>query len=305
MKKFFKNDLFIVLSLLFIFLLFIKNTVFKTSILQASLLFFKNVFPSLFPMFIINDILMNYNFFFLLDKYYGKIGSKLFHTSKSANYAFFLSIFSGTPTNGYIVANLVRENRLTKKDAGIILSYAFFLNPLFLYNMLNTIFNNQQITIKLMLINYSINFLIAFFLRSYPYEDTPSIPFQEPEDFTKVLAKSIMKSFNTLTMILGTIIFYFILCEGINVFIHHAFLNTFINGLLEATGGLSKLISLNISLQAKEFLALLFISFGGFSIHTQIKNIISDVSIPYQYLFFSRLVHLFLSTCCFIITTCI
>ena len=305
MKKLFKNDIYSVLSLLFIFLLFIKNDIFKKCILNGSILFFKNVFPSLFPMFILNDILNNYNFFFLLDKYSGKIGKKLFHTSKSANYAFILSILSGTPTNGYIVTNLVKEKKLTRKDAGIILSYAFFLNPLFLYNMLNTIFNNKQITLKLMLINYSMNFLIAFFLRRYNYQDTPDIHLKKPDDFTKVLAKSIMNSFNTLTMILGTILFYFILCEGINIFINHAYLNTLINGLLEATGGLSKLITLNINLKAKEFLALLFISFGGFSIHTQIKNIINDVSIPYKYLFFSRLVHILLSACCLSITSII
>lgn len=288
MKKFFKNDVYIVLTLLFMFLLFQNNTTFKNCILNGSILFFESVFPSLFPMFIINDILMNYNFFTLFNKFFGYPLKKIFHTSSSANYCLIMSLFSGTPTNGYIVTNLVKEKKLTSKDAGIILSYAFFLNPLFLYNILSSIFNSKEITLKIILINYSINFLIAFFLRKYKYNEKEKTKETAPESFTKVLKNSIERSSKTLLLILGTIIFYFIICEGINTFIDSPLLNCLINGLLEATGGLSKLITLNVNYKLKEILACIFISFGGLSIHTQIKTIIQEANISYKYLFLSR-----------------
>lgn len=290
MKKFFKNDIYIVLTLLFMFLLFQNNITFKNCILNGSILFFESVFPSLFPMFIINDILMNYNFFTLFNKFFGHPLKKIFHTSSSANYCLIMSLFSGTPTNGYIVTNLVKEKKLTSKDAGIILSYAFFLNPLFLYNILSSIFNSKEITLKIILINYSINFLIAFFLRKYKYNEKEKTKETAPESFTKVLKNSIERSSKTLLLILGTIIFYFIICEGINSFIDSPLLNCFINGLLEATGGLSKLITLNVNYKLKEILACIFISFGGLSIHTQIKTIIQEANISYKYLFLSRMI---------------
>ena len=67
MKKIIKNYVFIVLTLLFTILLFKNNDLFKNCILNGCILFFKTVFPSLFPMFIINDILINYNFITILD----------------------------------------------------------------------------------------------------------------------------------------------------------------------------------------------------------------------------------------------
>ena len=91
----------------------------------------------------------------------------------TAFYVFILSIFSGTPTNAYITSNLVKEKYLEPKDAGIILSYSSFLNPLFLYNMLHTIFFDTQIVIKLIIINYGLNFFFAFIFRKYPYKKVP------------------------------------------------------------------------------------------------------------------------------------
>lgn len=296
MKKFLKNNLYLVLTLIFLFLLFQNNQVFKDCILNGSILFFKSVFPSLFPMFIINDILINYNFFSVFNKILGTPLKKIFHTSSAANYCLMMSLFSGTPTNGYIVTNLVKEKKLTPKDASIILSYAFFLNPLFLYNMLSSLFASTNTALKIISIHYGINFLIAFFFRRYQYTENTLTKEKTPENFTNVLKNSINRSFSTLLMILGTIIFYFMICEGINLFIHSPLLNCIINGLLEATGGLSKLMTLNINLKLKEILASLFISFGGLSIHTQIKSIITEENISYKCLLKGRLTSTCLST---------
>lgn len=295
MKKFLKDNLYILLTLFFVFLLFQKNIAFKKCILEGSIVFFENVFPSLFPMFIVNDILMNYNFFYLLDKSVNKILKKIFGFSTMASYIFVMSMFSGTPTNAYITANLIHEKKLSSKDASIVLTYSCFLNPLFLYNMLNTIFNNTAIVVKLMLINYGLNFLIAFWHRKYPYEQN-TFSKTQPNSFSITLAKSLKRSTDTLFLILGTIIFYFILCEGITTFINFPLLNCFTNGLLEATGGLSKLSLLNINIHLKEILASIFISFGGLSIHTQIKNIITESQIPYKNFLLSRIIHTLLST---------
>lgn len=295
MKKFSKNNLYIFATLLFVFLLFQNNIAFKRCILNGCLVFFENVFPSLFPMFLVNDILMNYNFFFLLDNSINKIFKKIFGFSSIASYIFILSMFSGTPTNAYITANLVNEKKLSCQDASIILTYSCFLNPLFLYNMLNAIFHTTSITFKIIFIHYILNFFIAFLLRKYPYEKrVPSKT--NPLSFSNTLSKSLKRSIDTLLLILGTIIFYFILCEGINTFFNSPLLNCITNGILEATGGLAKLTLLQINNHLKEILVSLFISFGGLSIHTQIKNIITEANISYKYFFLSRILHAFLST---------
>ena len=300
MKKFLKNDIYIFITLLFLIIIFKNNIIFKECIINGCVLFFKQVFPTLLPMFIINDILIQYNFIFYLNHFFQKIFKKLFNFSNAATYIFIMSMFSGTPTNGYIAANLVTNKNLKQKDASIILSYSFFLNPLFLYNMLCIILNSNQEAINLIIITYCMNFLIALFFRKYKYTDISIDYSTHTKQFSKTLSESIKKAFSTLINILGTMIFYFIICEGINLFIKNNTVNCFINGILEVTGGLSKLTSLNINFSLKKLITICFISFGGFSIHSQIKSIINDANISYKYFFIARIIHVLLST-----TTCI
>jgi len=295
MKKFLKNDIYIVITLIFVILIFKNNLLFKKCIINGCEVFFYSVLPTLLPMFIINDILMNYNFIYYLNKIFYKIFKLLFKFSNSATYIFIMSILSGTPTNAYITTNLVTNNNLNKKDASIILTYSYFLNPLFLFSMLSNIFNNEKIALKIIFICYVSNFIIALFYRKYNYQNTNNIISNNRKSFSKILSESITKSFSTLTNILGTIIFYFVISEGISTFINNDLFNCIINGLLEVTGGLSKLNNLNINFKLKEILSVIFISFGGFSIHSQIKSIIIDANISYKKFFITRIIHIFLS----------
>lgn len=302
MKKFLKNDLYIIITLLFIVLIFKHNVLFKNCIINGATIFFHQVFPTLFPAFLINDILISCNFIFYLNKWLNKIFYKLFHFSNAATYIFIMSIFSGTPTNGYITANLVNNNNLNIKDASIILTYSFFLNPLFLFTMLSFILNQKE-ALKLILISYSINFFIALFYRNYNYENIKLDYKMNNNSFSTILTSSINHAFSTLIIILGTMIFYFIICEGINLFIVNNNLNCLINGILEVTGGLSKLSNLNINFFLKKIIAISFISFGGLSIHSQIKSIIVDANISYKPFFKARIIHMILSTITCIITS--
>lgn len=303
MKKFLKNDIYILLSLLFLVLLFKENTLFKNCILEGCSCFFKQVFPALFPMFILNDILLSYNFISYLNRWCQKLFYKLFHFSSAATYIFILSIFSGTPTNGYIATNFVKNGQLTKEDASIILSYSCFLNPLFLFSMLNSITNNEKETLKCLFVYYSINCFLAFCKRKYPYQTT-NIEYQIPKKpFSTILSESINHAFQTLLLILGTMIIYFVICEGIHLFFQNEIINCLLNGLLEVTGGLSKIQNLSINMQAKNTIALAFISFGGFSIHSQIKSIIEDANISYKPFFKARILSMLLTTAIYVITS--
>ncbi len=296
MKKNLIKDLPLLIILIFIVLLFKENTLFKNCILSGCTIFFHQVFPTLFPMFIINDLLIEYNFIYYLQKIFYKFFHKIFSFSNAATYIFLMSMLSGTPTNAYITTNLVKNKNLNKKDASIILTYSFFLNPLFTYNMLNIFLKDSTIVLKYIFFIYLSNFLIAFYFRKYNYQNIQLEKKASSKNFSKLLSQSIEHAFNTLIQILGTMIFYFILCEGINIFCKSPLLNCFINGLLEVTGGLSKISNLSINIFFQKILAGLFISFGGFSIHSQIKNIIQEENISSKPFFKARLWHMFLTT---------
>ena len=67
------------------------------------------------------------------------------------------------------------------------------------------------------------------------------------------------------------------------------------SGFFEISQGLNTLIIANISYKIKEILAIFFISFGGLSIHLQIKGILSDTKISYKTFFLYRIYQSILS----------
>ena len=66
--------------------------------------------------------------------------------------------------------------------------------------------------------------------------------------------------------------------------------NVFIKGVIEMTTGL-RAISFYDDLYLKVFLSTFFISFGGFSVHTQIMNILNKKRVKYLPFLLARIIH--------------
>ena len=265
----------LILTILTLFL-FQYNAIIQKSILTACEVFITKLFPSLFPMMILTDCFLYFGLPDFLMKLFGKPFQKWFHTSPYGAYAFFVSCFSGTPTNAYTIKNLVNQNYISEEEASNLLFFTFFSNPLFLYTMLNLIFpGNIKTTLKLLFLPYIVNILLGLILKSHPTSNT-LISSKEPISFGMALTKSIKSSMNTLLMILGTVSIFFVLNAIINPY--HI---PVISGLLEISQGLNSLIGGNYSLKIKEILAITIMSFGGLSIHLQVKGILSDTKISY------------------------
>ncbi len=279
-----KNILYVPLLSICTILLFKNNLEIHTAIIDACTLFITKLFPSLFPMMILCDLFIYFDLPSLFAKIFGSFWVKIFHTSPYGAFLFFLSSFSGSPSNAYAISSLHKEGKIDAGEASHILGFSFFSNPLFLYTMLSLIFPNDLSTVlKLILLPYFLNLFIAFLTRKKTYTFT-EIPPKEKENFGNFLSNSIKKAMNTLLFILGSISVFFIINEMINP------LNTpLLSGTLEISQGLNSLIKANISNEAKELLAITFISFGGLSIHLQIKGILSDTNISYKTFFIYRI----------------
>lgn len=279
-----KNKITLLILAGFTVVLFQKNQWIQTCILNACSLFFYRVFPSLFPMFILCDCFIYAGFPDLLSHYFGTFFSKVFHTSPYGAFAFFMSLFSGTPANAYIMKQLVLEGKLSSEEASYILSFSFFSNPLFYYTMLNLIFpNSSAVILKLFCAPYLTNLFLGVLTRPSKPKENYRILLHKSEAFTSTLIHSIEKSGNTMLMILGTITFFYILNGIINPMNH-----VFLSGILEVSQGLNLVATLDVSFKLKEFLVLIFVSFGGLSIHLQIKSILNDTSISFRQFFKAR-----------------
>ena len=263
---------------IFTIFLFKENVVIHDTIILSCELFLTKVFPALFPMMILSNLFIYFGLPELLCKYLGKGFQKIFHTSPYGAFAFFISSFSGSPANAYTIKNLEQQGYLNTEEASFVLSFSFFNNPLFLYTMLSLIFPNKPfVVIKLILLPYVINLTLGFLTRKKEPNEGKKILSTPEKNFGSFLSTSIKETMNTLLFVLGTISIFMLL---------NALINPqkipIIAGILEISQGLNSLININLTSKIKEILAILFISFGGLSIHLQIKGIISDTKISYQ-----------------------
>ena len=209
-----KKTFIYILIFTFIILIFKYNNIVLSSTISATKLWFYKVFPYLFIMIIINDSLINLNII------------KLF--KNSSIYVFLMSLISGTPSSAYILGNLYKNNSLSQNNANYILLFTYFTNPLFLYTILNNIFTNQFIVIKLIIIHYLSNIIIFIIVRK-KLDNKLS-------NFSKTnfnIADSIKKSINTNLVVLGTICFYLIISNIIiTILPNNPYLSFFIQGFL-------------------------------------------------------------------------
>lgn len=291
MKSKFLKYFCICICLFIIYYIFSHNEIITKNILYAVNLWLTKVFPALFPMFIINDFLLYLDFPIFIANLFTPIIKK-FKLNAYAIYVYIMSLFSGSPTNAVIIKQLVKDNKISCNDASYIISFTYFSNPLFLWTMLNVIFETHT-TIKIIGIQYITNFIIFIIFKG---KIKPKLTIEKNSthiNVSKFINKSIKKNIDTLLMILGTITFYLIISTILSNYI--TFNNTLVKGFIEITQGLNLVNTLSVSTKLKEIIAVSIISFGGLSIHTQINNVIEDTNIKYKYFLIGRIIQLIIS----------
>ena len=97
MKIFIKRILILIFLTLFLINVFKYSDIVTTSSINAINLWIQKLFPSLFIMFIINDLIIN------TDSYLYIV--KILKLKSNKSIAFLLSIFSGTPANAFNFSN--------------------------------------------------------------------------------------------------------------------------------------------------------------------------------------------------------
>ena len=270
-----KRKLTIILIMTLIILIFKNYELVLKSTIDGVAIWLYKVFPYLFIMIIMQDILINLN----LTAYF----------KRTSTYIFIMSILSGSPSSAYIISKLVNNNDISEDYGNVCLIFTFFANPLFLYTILKLIFNNNPTTIKLLIIIYLSNLLLYLFYKK-------ELPNNKLKGKSKNinLALSIKTSINTNLMVLGSIVFYLVISNIIiNTFnISYPF-SIFVKGFLEMTQGLNSLIDCNIKLI--EIITVGFITVGGLSIHTQVKCILDEYNLSYKYFLKGRILQMIIA----------
>lgn len=279
-------------------ILFHKTLVFET-ISYSLEIWVTSLIPSMFPFFILSDILINFNITNYIPKRIKTIFTKLFHVNEAIVTIFFLSCLSGFPSNARNTRTLYDKKRITKEEASHALIFTHFSNPLFILSTVAIFFlHKEQYGYIILISHYLGNIILGIstrFSRTIQHTNyTP--PSDKSQNFSTTLINAIRRSIDTLLLILGTLTCFLIISS---IFIHHLTISDYnsslIKGILEITMGLKSLSLLPINDCYKVVISTIFISFGGLSVHLQVLSQLVDTDISYFPFFIARIFHAIIS----------
>ena len=265
MKNIVKNFLLFTLIILYFIYCITNNTIITKQVFYSFNIWITKIIPSLFPTFIIIDIIYNTNLPYYINKYL------------HINPLYILSIISGSPSNAYILSKY-------KEDITKLLSTTKYTSLIFTYTYLKAIFNHK-IAILLIITNILSNIIIILLIKPKTLENTPL----KQNKLSTTISNSIKTNINTLITILGTIIFFNTLPIHL---INNNLLKTTILSILEITTSLENLSTINLPINLKLLFTTISISTCGICIETQIKSIINDTYINNRKYLLYRLLHL-------------
>ena len=307
MKKKITNLL--ILTLL-IFIL-ITILVYPTDIIKSVLFSFEiwknNIFPTLFPFFIISDLLTNYGLINILGKLTKNIMKKLFYLPGEASFVIISSMTSGFPSSAKFIKNLLDEEILNTNEAEYLLTFTHFSSPLFVIGFIGcTTLGEKELGYIILLSHIISNFIIAFITRKKEFCVTNTkdkkLTITKRKGFIESLTLSITRTINTLLLLLITT--FLIISTIILKFGNPSPLTkALISGTLEMTQGIKYISTIEIPQYVKASIIGFFISFGGISIHLQVMSILSDTKIKYRTYFLARIAHAFLTSSIILLIT--
>lgn len=266
-----------------------------------------NLFPSMFPFFVLSEILISFGLIELLGELFKPLMNTLFCVKGECAFVFFMSLISGFPASAKYTRELYLKGIIDEKEASKVLTFSHFSNPLFILGTISiTFLNNKEVGILILICHYFTNVLLGIFFRNlYPYKgEKEKVSFkkaicnmhekriQSKDSFGTTLTNAIVHSTNTLLLILGVVTVFLVLTTILDNNLNlNNYYQSILNGIFEMTQGLKYVSLLNIPLKLKATLSTMIISFGGLSVHVQIMSILSDTKISYFPFFVARIMH--------------
>lgn len=271
----------VVLTLLFtLLILYIKesNLIIK-EFLSYTNLFITKLLPSVFIIYILSDLLINYGIINLLKK---------ITKYPTTIYILLISLISGFPSGPKTIKNLKEQNYITEKESNKLIQCTHFPNPIFVFSTISLITKN----IGIIYISIIISNLIIL-LKTKPTSNN-KLPSIKEKDFTTTLSNSIIQTLKIIILIYGTSIFFYLISIIILNYFNTKELYIIINTIFDLTKGIQT-TSLITNQTLKDLVIILLLTISPLNINIQIKSILSDTNIKYINFIKGRLISSFLT----------
>ena len=85
-----------------------------------------NLFPTLFPFFVVSNLLMNYGFVDMMGVVFRYPMQKYFHLPGECGFVLAASLFSGFPSGAKYASDLVQKKKITTQQAERLLTFTHY-----------------------------------------------------------------------------------------------------------------------------------------------------------------------------------
>lgn len=284
------------LFVIFLSLIFLSNVV-TEELRNALEVFFYVLFPSIFPFFLISNLLIEYNFVHTINKIFKGLVQKVFHVGGAASFIIIMSMTSGFPSGAKYINSLYKKNMISLDQANYLITFTHFANPLFVLTVTKTIFNDTKTSVIILISMYLANFIIGFIIRPKKLQKEKNLEQNIIPNFSISLTSSIKSSIDLLILILGNTCFFFLITKLISTcFNFNSYVGCLINGFFDMTKGIQSISTLPCSSLFKSILVITFICFGGINVNMQVASIISDTKIDYKNFLLGRICQVAIAT---------
>ena len=299
MKKNILNLLVIGSCIIIIIALLNNKQLIVSTVIYSLDLWINTIIPSLFPFFVISDILIKYNITNYIPNFIKNIFCKLFKVSEYSIGIFFLSMISGFPSNARNTKQYYEEGYISLDEANHILSFTHFSNPLFILSTVAVFFlHHEEYGIVILLSHYLSNIVLGIISRRNLTSNLNHYtkPNKKSQNFGLVLTKAISSSMDTILLIFGTLTCFLIIASLLINSLHLSlYPSALLKCILEVTMGIKSLSLLPLPDIYKIVITSMAISFGGLSVHMQVISQICDTDISYSSFFIGRIFQMIIS----------
>lgn len=298
-KQMKKTNIFIA-TLFFLFCLYslinIKET--NTSTMNALITFSKTILPALLPFLILNQLLIKLGIIDILAYLLQFVSCPLFKISGKGASVILIGLLNGFPSSAIFTSIMLKEKQINKQEAQRLINCIFFPSISFLFAIIKTNLNDNNIFIFLVLSLYLTGFLFLYLSSFKVKQEVTLTSFKNVKitikeklsKFTliKDLKETILYAFNTLINILGIIVIFQIPCQILNKMItsQNAYL---FKGFIEFSIPSIQLSLLNINKKRIALLLSSILSFSSLSSIMQANLFINEVNLDSKKFILNRI----------------
>lgn len=283
-----------------------------------------NVVPSLFPFFVVTELLATTNVVYYLGKWLDKIMRPVFGVPGEGAFAFIMGLMSGYPVGGKIVTRLRQEGLCTKEEGDRMLAFTNNSGPLFIISSVGvSLFGDTRTGFLLLATHILACITVGIILArlsakkhdfSTSVSTTSSTSFSQKKkpirlgQLGELLGKSIYNATSTIMMIGGFVILFSVL---ISILEHShcldygsqfltpllkifgfdiRFAKPILSGIIELTNGVNLVSHVAIkSISENVILCAFLLGFGGFSVLLQVFSLLANTDLSIKTYFIGKL----------------